>query len=257
MGAFTVGQVLTAALLNAATADTGDVKSTSRRTAPTGWLLCDGTAVSRSTYSDLFAVLCENIGTFTVTLASPGVFTLSSHGLAVGDRVYLTTTGALPTGLAANTIYYVVTVPTSSTFTVSASEGGAAINTSGSQSGTHTLRWCPWGLGDGSTTFNTPDLRGRVVVGASGSAGPAAVRALGQNDGVAVGNRRPHHRHTPHSHTQKTDNLSEGTGAGRAYPTAAGPNTTSNGNTTDGGSGTATDSLDAPAYGVVNWVVKT
>lgn len=31
-------------------------------TAPTGWLLCDGSAVSRSTYSGLFAVISSNFG---------------------------------------------------------------------------------------------------------------------------------------------------------------------------------------------------
>jgi microcystin-dependent protein len=31
-------------------------------TAPTGWLLCDGTAVSRTTYSDLFAITSTTYG---------------------------------------------------------------------------------------------------------------------------------------------------------------------------------------------------
>jgi hypothetical protein len=78
-------------------------------------------------------------GAATVTIASPGVFTNTGHGLALNDVVLLLTTGALPTGLAANTRYYVVSVPTADTFTVSATRGGSAVNTSGSQSGTHTL----------------------------------------------------------------------------------------------------------------------
>ena len=49
-----------------------------------------------------------------------------------------TTTGALPTGLAINTDYY-VTVIDANTFNLSATLGGAFINTSGTQSGTHTL----------------------------------------------------------------------------------------------------------------------
>jgi microcystin-dependent protein len=32
-------------------------------TAPTGWLLCNGAAVSRTTYSDLFAVISTTYGT--------------------------------------------------------------------------------------------------------------------------------------------------------------------------------------------------
>lgn len=136
------------------------------KVAPTNWLLCDGAAVSRTTYASLFNVIAPSIGTFTVTIASPGVFTLTSHGLVASDPVYLTTTGALPTGLSANTIYYVIaTGLTANTFQLSTTRGGSAINTTGSQSGTHTLRYCPWGLGDGSTTFNVPNLKGKVTVG--------------------------------------------------------------------------------------------
>lgn len=167
----------------------GDVKWSARRLAEEGWLKCDGAAVSRSTYASLFEAIAPSLGTITVTIASPGVFTLASHGLVVGDKIYLTTTGALPTGLSANTIYYVVSTPTSSTFTVSATEGGSAINTSGSQSGVHTARFCPWGLGDGGTTFNVPDLSGRAAYGAAGASGHARMRALGMTDGFTLANR--------------------------------------------------------------------
>lgn len=77
--------------------------------------------------------------TATVTIASPGVITATAHGLTVGRRVGFTTSGALPTGITASTIYYVQSVPTADTLTISATSGGAVINTSGSQSGTHTL----------------------------------------------------------------------------------------------------------------------
>lgn len=75
----------------------------------------------------------------TITIASPGVITVTNHGLTIGRKVGFTTTGALPTGLAASTIYYVASVPTTNTLTVAATLGGAAINTSGTQSGTHLL----------------------------------------------------------------------------------------------------------------------
>jgi hypothetical protein len=82
----------------------------------------------------------DSKGAITVTIASPAVFTLSNHGLSAGDQVYLTTTGALPTGLSVSTPYYVITQGlTASTFQVSTVAGGAVVNTSGSQSGTHTL----------------------------------------------------------------------------------------------------------------------
>jgi len=137
-------------------------------TPPTGWLTCDGSAVSRTTYASLFGQVVTSIGTFTVTIAAPGVFTLSAHGMVSGDVIYLTTTGALPTGLSANTLYW-VTVINSSTFNVSTSfanySAGTKVTTTGTQSGTHTARRCPWGLGDGSSTFTLPDLRESAPVG--------------------------------------------------------------------------------------------
>jgi hypothetical protein len=78
--------------------------------------------------------------TVTMTIASPCVITYAAnHGLAVGDTIVLRTTGALPTGLTAGTTYYVVSTPLATTITISATAGGSAINTSGSQSGTHTV----------------------------------------------------------------------------------------------------------------------
>lgn len=81
------------------------------------------------------------IGTFTVTIATPGVCTFASNQLANGDAVVLSTTGALPTGLTAGTTYYVVNLGTSgaNTFRLALTVGGADINTSGTQSGTHTI----------------------------------------------------------------------------------------------------------------------
>lgn len=74
----------------------------------------------------------------TISNASPGVITWVAHGLVVNRSVVFTTTGGLPTGLTAGTVYYVKTAPTADTFTVSATPGGAVINTSSAGSGTHT-----------------------------------------------------------------------------------------------------------------------
>ena len=78
----------------------------------------------------------RNFRVCTVTIASPGVFTKVNHNFCIGDRVILSTTGALPTGLSTNTVYFVVAADTD-TFQVSATNSGTAINTSGTQSGTH------------------------------------------------------------------------------------------------------------------------
>lgn len=90
-------------------------------------------------YSDIPAV---RSATFTVTIAAPGVVTWTAHGLTDGAKVTLSTTGALPTGLAAATTYYVVSSATN-TFSLSLTRGGAAITTTGAQSGTHTVTTVP------------------------------------------------------------------------------------------------------------------
>lgn len=141
--------------------------------APTGWLMCDGAAVSRTTYADLFAALSTS-----------------------------------------------------------------------------------YGVGDGSTTFNLPDLRGRIPVGKGSN---VAVDTLGENDGVAEANRRPQHRHTAHTHATATFNEgATNTSAGfQRGDSGAGSQAALATDSKDGGSGNANDALDAPAFQVVNYIVKT
>ena len=62
---------------------------------------------------------------FTVTIASPGVFTYSNAAMTDGSAVQLLTTGSLPTGLTAGTVYYVVNA-SGNTFNLSATEIGRA-----------------------------------------------------------------------------------------------------------------------------------
>lgn len=110
------------------------------------------------------------VQTFTVTIASPGVFTSTAHALVVGDRVSFATTGALPTGLVAGSTYYVKTVPTSDTFTIAATSGGAAIATTGSQSGVHTVTSQPLGT--------TTDWKGEVFGFGTSYGGPNNLRQV-------------------------------------------------------------------------------
>lgn len=77
--------------------------------------------------------------TAIIAIASPGVFTVSAAPNN-GDVVVFSTTGTLPTGIVAGTTYFVVN-RTSSTFNVAATSGGAAINLSGTQSGSQTATW--------------------------------------------------------------------------------------------------------------------
>jgi microcystin-dependent protein len=147
----------------------GTINMFAGATAPTGWLLCDGSAILRSTYTTLFAV----IGT-------------------------------------------------------------------------------TYGAGDGSTTFNLPDLRGRVAVGYAASGGHADVSTLGNADGSVLTSRRPKHNHTVNT----TGSYAQVSGVGGGtFATAAGGSNTGFGAPTVGPQTGAP--TDAPAYLVVNHIIKT
>jgi Flp pilus assembly protein TadG len=94
-----------------------------------------------------------NANAVTFTLASPGTVNQTSHRLVANDRVMFSTSGALPTGLNSTTQYYVLSTGlTANSFRVSTSQGGSAINFSGSQSGTHRLLGSSaWNCGTGNS----------------------------------------------------------------------------------------------------------
>ena len=75
--------------------------------------------------------------TVTLTIASPCVITWTGHPLQANNAITIEG-GTLPTGLTLGNAVYVKDVLSVDTVTVSATPGGAAINTTGSQSGTHT-----------------------------------------------------------------------------------------------------------------------
>ena len=98
--------------------------------------------------------LSVNATTATMTVASPGVVTVTNHGFSNGDPVVFTTTGALPTGVTASTIYFVIE-KAQSTFQLAATIGGTAIVTTGSQSGVHSATRKPTFGWDGA--YEVPD----------------------------------------------------------------------------------------------------
>lgn len=62
-----------------------------------------------------------------------------------------------------------------------------------------------FGVGDGSTTFNLPDLRGRVPVGRNTA--NASVDNIGDGDGATLANRSPVHQHSVPAHTHGVGSL--------------------------------------------------
>jgi hypothetical protein len=88
--------------------------------------------------TDFYYALFEELqSSFTFT-ASGTTLTATGHDFVNGTRVTVATTGTLPGGLTASTIYYVVGV-SGSTLGLSATKGGSAIVTSSAGSGVHSV----------------------------------------------------------------------------------------------------------------------
>ncbi len=94
----------------------------------------------------------------SISIASPAVVAYAAHLLSAGDTVTFATTGALPTGLTAGLPYYVLT-PGADSFNLSATLGGTAIVTSGTQSGVHTMT--------SSNTSTFAGMRSEIFMGYS------------------------------------------------------------------------------------------
>lgn len=119
-------------------------------------------------------------GIVTVTIASPGVISWTGHPFVAGSAVKLTSTGALPTGLTANTTYYVsINGLTANAFEVADTQAHAlagtnTVNTSGVQSGVHTAWDVSLPIGKYATT-----AQGFLEVGAAFSYGLIAIATDG------------------------------------------------------------------------------
>lgn len=119
---------------------TGMVADFAAPTAPTGWLECNGSAVSRSTYAALFTVqTIQQSG--TRTSGTPQITGLSST--ANMKATYKVSGAGIPAGAT------IISVDSATQITLSANA---------TSSGTSTVVVSPWGLGDGSTTFNLPNV---------------------------------------------------------------------------------------------------
>jgi microcystin-dependent protein len=130
---------------------TGTLVPSAAVSVPSGWALCDGTAYGRTDpiYAALFAALSfQQPG--TTTSGSTGVTGLTSTaGMGIGMPI---SGPGIPAGAT------IAAVPTGTTLTLSV---GATASATGVA-----LVVAPYGVGNGTTTFNVPDMRGRTPVGA-------------------------------------------------------------------------------------------
>jgi len=96
--------------------------------------------VSNSTFATASA-------TITMTQANPGVVTWTAHGFSADQPVsFESTTNVLAGTLVEGTVYYVKTVLSADTFTIAATVGGAAINTSAAASTGTLTGYAGWGV---------------------------------------------------------------------------------------------------------------
>jgi hypothetical protein len=99
---------------------------------------------------------------FTVTIASPAVLS-SSVTLTNGMELVFDTTGALPTGLNVGQIYYVINA-SGGTCNLSATSGGSAITTTGTQSGVHSISPRALPLANMTGASNVPAEQNCILV---------------------------------------------------------------------------------------------
>ena len=147
---------------------TGVVKPYAGIDLPSGFLWCDGSAVSRATYSTLFAAVSKTT-TGTTTSGSATIASVADNLTTLG------LVGATVEGSGVQSGSVILSV-TSSSITLDKTCTANAAGVS--------LRIFPFGAGNGSTTFNVPDLRGRVPAGRDGMGGSAASRLTSAGSGI-------------------------------------------------------------------------
>lgn len=135
----------------------GTIKPWAGLTAPNQYLFAYGQEISRTTYSTLFTA---------ITLSTPA-FCTNGSPILTG----LADTTQIPIGSAVE-----ISCMAPSTTVLSKTSNSVTVNNNASLTTSATAVFLPWGGGNGTNTFNLPDLRGRVIPGRDNMGGTAASR---------------------------------------------------------------------------------
>lgn len=133
---------------------------------PEGWLLCDGQSYPAADYPNLFNVIAPLIGTCTIDDFNDEI-DITAHGLRVGDQILIESDGTLPDPIDDFGTYgypvklYVHTVVSADAIKVSLTDGGSVLSFGDDGTGTHTLRFTPYGVTsyDGTQTKQNGELK--------------------------------------------------------------------------------------------------
>jgi microcystin-dependent protein len=144
------------------------------------WQFCNGEAISRTTFAALFGEITQ---TFT------GITDGTTSLISVANTTNLQT-GWFVSGTGIPSGATIISIITNTSITISVPTTGA---------GTNNLVGAPYGVGDGSATFNVPNLNGRLPKG-QGNNGTTNYN-MGATGGfedftLGVGNL-PNHTHDP------------------------------------------------------------
>lgn len=198
--------------------------------APTGWLVCDGSSLLLNSFTSLASPLVEKasiwglpaaVGTFTVDTGTD-ICTCNGHGLSEGQYVQLGTSATLPSPLVINTIYKIKNA-TLNTFQLGFGLGNPTVDLTTTGTGTHSIY--------DHALLPNPGSRGLVVAGAGSG---LTARSLGQSGGAETISlaAMPTHNHTitdtGHTHAQDGNTV---LGVGGASGAAAGSTLSSGGTT--------------------------
>jgi hypothetical protein len=152
----------------------GQISYFPMKTAPSGWVKCNGATLSKASYPVLYSVLVPKEGnaSFYVGTGDVGIVEWTSHGLSVGDIVrFVRNTGsaALPVNIVQGIPYYVSAIVNSNSFNITGVNGygftdGLTVSMADAQNVvTNTFNVYNAIYPVDLDTFNVPDLRGEFI----------------------------------------------------------------------------------------------